>query len=207
MTEVKSWGHLWVQKNRVGGTDEDANTKDHLRTWLKSSSRQLTLRTVCSLFRALNIALVWTTKCMLVYCNNLPESPYPGLSLSYVTATAAAVRFVLGEGVVHENDDVDDGDGGGGVFFYVHSAITTPELDGRWDENVLAHKHVSYLSYTLRERGGQREVEWVSLKRGTWWIAGVLVMHTYTHARTRTHTHTRSHRTVFFLSDLDQVKI
>lgn len=97
---------------------------------------------------------------MLVYCNNLPESPYPGLSLSCVplTATAAAVQFVLGEGVVHENDDVDDG-GGGGVFFYVHSAITTPELDGRWDENVLAHKHVSYLSYTLRERGGQREVE------------------------------------------------
>lgn len=104
---------------------------------------------------------------MLVYCNTLPESPYPGLSLSDVpltatAAAAAAVQFVLGERVVHENDDVDDGagdGGGGGVFFCVHSAITTPVLDGRWDENVLTHKHVSYLSYTLREKGGQSEVE------------------------------------------------
>lgn len=31
--------------------------------------------------------------------------------------------------------------------------------------------------------------------------------HTRTHGRAHTHTHTRSHRTVFFLSDLDQVKI
>lgn len=29
----------------------------------------------------------------------------------------------------------------------------------------------------------------------------------HTHAHMDAHTHTRSHRTVFFLSDLDQVKI
>lgn len=89
----------------------------------------------------------------------LPESPFPGLSLSDLSlpaaaaaAAAAAVQFVL-VGVADHDNDVDD-DGGGGCFD-VRSAITTPVLDGRWDENVLTHKHISCFSHT--QRAGETE--------------------------------------------------
>lgn len=71
----------------------------------------------------------------------LPESPFPDLSLSDPPLPAAAVvQFVLAGVADHGNDVGDDGGGGGGGCFLVHSAITTPVLDGRWDENVLTHK-------------------------------------------------------------------
>lgn len=74
----------------------------------------------------------------------LPEAPSPGLSLSDLplsaAASAAAVEFVALGGVSHDNDDVDDDVG---FVFYVHSAITTPVLDGGWDVNVLTQRYVS----------------------------------------------------------------
>lgn len=90
----------------------------------------------------------------------LPESPFPGLSLSDrpLPAAAVVVHTVLVGGADHDNDDVD-GDGGGGCSD-VRSAITTPVLDGRWDENGLAHKHISCLSYSQRKG----ETEWSEVK-------------------------------------------
>lgn len=63
----------------------------------------------------------------------LPESPFPGLSLSDLPLP----QFFLVGGVDHENDDavVDDDDDDGGRCFAVRSAITTPLLDGRRGEN------------------------------------------------------------------------
>lgn len=79
------------------------------------------------------MTFVWTTTTRAL-CT-LPESPFPGLSLSDLplpAAAAAAFQFVLFGGVDHDNNDVDD-DGGG--CFDVHSAIITSVLDGKWDEN------------------------------------------------------------------------
>lgn len=65
------------------------------------------------------------------------------------------MQFVLVGGANHDYDDGDGGDGGG-CFDVRSSAITTPVLDGRWDENVLTHKLV-VCSYTQRERKGETE--------------------------------------------------
>lgn len=84
----------------------------------------------------------------------LPESPSPGLSLSDLPLPAAAAAAVLVGGADHDNDDVD-GDGGGGCFD-VRSAITTPVLDGRWDENALTHTNMLFVFHALRERVRQK---------------------------------------------------
>ncbi len=80
------------------------------------------------------LPFVWTTTTRALCfagCKHsaLPESPFPGLSLSDLplpaaaaAAAAAAVQFVLVGGADDDND-VDD-DGGGGCFD-VRSAITT----------------------------------------------------------------------------------
>ncbi|MEQ2217778.1 hypothetical protein XENOCAPTIV_022301 [Xenoophorus captivus] len=82
--------------------------------------------------------------------STLPESPYPGLSLSDLQLPAASAAVVVGQ-VAHAYDDADDDVDDEGCF-YVHSVIQTPVLDDRWDENVLTHNHVSYFSFTQTQR-------------------------------------------------------
>lgn len=72
----------------------------------------------------------------------LPESPYPGLSLSDLQLPAASAALFV-EGISHAYDDADDEDDDGGSFD-VRSVTQAPVLDERWDGNVLTHKHVSY---------------------------------------------------------------
>lgn len=67
--------------------------------------------------------------------SNLPETSYPGLSLSDLQLAAAAAA--VGEAAQGEDEDGAD-DGGGG--FCVRSVTQTPGLDGRWNEKVLSHK-------------------------------------------------------------------
>lgn len=88
-------------------------------------------------------------------CSALPESPNPGLSLSDLPQTAAAaaasaefvLEFVLVGWVEYGFDEVDDCGG----CFDVRSVITTPLLDGRWDENALTHTNM-LVAHTLRQK-------------------------------------------------------
>lgn len=132
MRKVSSWGHFRLERNkraaqRIRMWRQKFISGCHWESWRSSWH-------VCE--------------------DTLPQSPFPGLSLSDLQLPAVPV---VGE-VAHDNEDADDDDEGGAGCFVVHSANTTPELDGRWDGHGFSHKH------TLRDRNWDRR-EW-----GLWCI-------------------------------------
>lgn len=79
-------------------------------------------------------------------CVTLPESLNPGLSLSVLQllpASAESDSALVGS-FCHDNDA--DGDDGDDVrVSCVHSANTTPVLDGRWDERVKVRQQKEWI--------------------------------------------------------------